>query len=290
MQLKKISIGSAQFGQRYGITNKRFLKNSEIKEILLYAKTKGINFLDTAFIYGNAESRLGKIGIKNWIVSSKIPEIPKDANEKKWIEKKLRISLERLKIKNLETLFLHHVDLSRGYFSNKKIFKCMNRLKEEGLINNIGISVYDIENKKKLIQDFNIDSIQAPGNVFDYRIFKKKNQELFEKFRIKLEIRSIFLQGLILEKPENLPIKFSKYQIYFKKLYDLGKKYNSSPIKLALSFLKKKKYHKLIIGVKSKEELREIILENNKKKNLKLPKFNIKNRQYLINPYLWQKK
>ena len=54
----------------------------------------------------------------------------------------------------------------------------MNRLKEEGLINNIGISVYDIENKKKLIQDFNIDSIQAPGNVFDYRIFKKKNQEL----------------------------------------------------------------------------------------------------------------
>ncbi len=266
MQLKKISIGSAQFGQRYGITNKSYLRNSEIREILLYAKTKGINFLDTAFIYGNAESRLGKIGIKNWVVSSKIPKIPKDTNEKNWIEKKLRISLKRLKIKNLETLFLHHVDQSRGYFSNKKIFNCMNRLKEEGLIDNIGISIYDIENNKRLLQDFSIDIIQAPGNVFDYRIFKKKNQELLQKFRIKLEIRSIFLQGLILEKPENLPIKFSKYQFYFKKLRDLSKKYNSSPIKLALSFLKKKKYHKLIIGVKSKDELREIILENNKKK------------------------
>ncbi|MDB9731897.1 aldo/keto reductase [Candidatus Pelagibacter sp.] len=287
MQLKKISIGSAQFGQRYGITNKRYLKNSEIKEILLYAKTKGINFLDTAFIYGNAESRLGKIGIKNWIVSSKIPKIPENTNEKNWIEKKLRISLKRLKIKNLETLFLHHVDQTRGYFSNKKIFNCMDRLKEEGLINNIGISVYNIENNKRLLQDFNIDSIQAPGNVFDYRIFKKKNQELLQKFRIKLEIRSIFLQGLILENPGNIPIKFRKYQIYFKKLHDLSKKYNSSPIKLALSFLKTKKYHKLIIGVKSKDELREIILENKKKKNLKLPKFNIKNRQYLINPYLW---
>ena len=40
MQLKKISIGSAQFGQKYGVTDTRYLKNSEIKEILLYAKTK----------------------------------------------------------------------------------------------------------------------------------------------------------------------------------------------------------------------------------------------------------
>ena len=47
------------------------------------------------------------------------------------------------------------------------------------------------------------------------------------------------------------------------------------------------RYNKLIIGVKSKDELKEIILENQKKKNLKFPKFNIKNRKYLINPYLW---
>ena len=66
MQLKKISIGSAQFGQKYGVTDSRYLKNSEIKEILLYAKTKNINSIDTAYNYGNAESRLGKIGIRKW--------------------------------------------------------------------------------------------------------------------------------------------------------------------------------------------------------------------------------
>ncbi len=287
MQLKKISIGSAQFGQKYGVTDTRYLKNSEIKEILLYAKTKNINSIDTAYNYGNAESRLGKIGIRKWKVSTKIPKIPKNTNEKNWIESKLKISLKRLKINNLETLFLHHVDQSRGYFSNKRIFRCMEKLKKEGFIKNIGISIYDIDDKKKLIKDFQIDTIQAPGNLFDNRIFKKKNQELLKQFKIKLEIRSIFLQGLILENPKKISIKFKKYLPYFEKLFDLNKKYNSSAINSALSILKTQRYNKLIIGVKSKDELKEIILENQKKKNLKFPKFNIKNRKYLINPYLW---
>ena len=95
---------------------------------------------------------------------------------------------------------------------------------------------------------------------------KKKNQELLKQFKIKLEIRSIFLQGLILENPKKISIKFKKYLPYFEKLFDLNKKYNSSAINSALSILKMQRYNKLIIGVKSKDELKEIILENQKKK------------------------
>ena len=57
------------------------------------------------------------------------------------------------------------------------------KIKKEGFIKNIGISIYDIDDKKKLIKDFQIDTIQAPGNLFDNRIFKKKIKNYLNNLR-----------------------------------------------------------------------------------------------------------
>ena len=58
---------------------------------------------------------------------------------------------------------------------------------------------------------------------------------------------------------------------------------------MALSILKKYEYKKIIIGVNSSNQLIEII-NNFKINNIKIPKFNIKNKKYLINPFLWNQK
>ena len=106
---------------------------------------------------------------------------------------------------------------------------------------------------------------------------------------ISLEIRSIFLQGLILEKLNNIPNKFKNFLIYFKKIEKLSNKMNITKISLALSVLKNQRFDKLIIGLSDENELKEIV-ENLPLKTKNLKPFFIKNKNFLINPYLWNKK
>ena len=72
MNSKKIVIGTANFGMKYGIDNKN-LNLKEIKKIFDYCKKKGINTLDTAPGYRNVFENLKKNEIKNWDIISKIP-------------------------------------------------------------------------------------------------------------------------------------------------------------------------------------------------------------------------
>ena len=60
--IKKIKIGTAQWGLDYGISNEDGkTTKEEIVEILRYAKDRGINSFDTANEYGNAERTVGKL-------------------------------------------------------------------------------------------------------------------------------------------------------------------------------------------------------------------------------------
>ena len=119
--------------------------------------------------------------------------------------------------------------------------------------------------------------------------FKNKNKKILKDNNISLEIRSIFLQGLILEKLNNIPNKFKDYFIYFKKIEKFFNKMNITKISLALSVLKNQRFDKLIIGLSDENELKEIV-ENLPLKTKNLKPFFIKNKNFLINPYLWNKK
>jgi len=289
MKINNISLGSAQFGSKYGVTNKINLKFDEVKNILNYAYRKNIRNIDSAFNYGNAEIKLGRFGVKKWKVSSKFPKIPNSFDPEEWIKKCLSITLKRLKINNLETLFIHDTAQLKSFSYCKKIFLFMENLKKKGLIKKIGISIYSPEIINKIVNDFEIDVIQSPVNIFDQRIFEKKIQSSIKKNNISLELRSIFLQGLLLEEPNKIPKKFVDFYSYFKKIDNISKNSCISKIRVALSVLKNKKFNKLIIGVNSKKELKEILNEF-KISNIRIPKIKIKNKNFLINPYLWHQK
>ena len=137
--------------------------------------------------------------------------------------------------------------------------KFLKYLKKIKLIKNIGISIYDPKILSKIIDLKSIDVLQAPANIFDRRILQNKNKKILKDNNISLEIRSIFLQGLILEKLNNIPNKFKDYLIYFKKIEKLSNKMNITKISLALSVLKNQRFDKLIIGLSDENELKEIV-------------------------------
>ena len=74
--IDKLGIGTVQFGVDYGISNEEGrTKKPVVDQILRYCETIGINILDTASAYGNAEEVLGELNVEKFNVVSKfMPE------------------------------------------------------------------------------------------------------------------------------------------------------------------------------------------------------------------------
>ena len=54
--MNRLSLGTAQFGNSYGVTNKNgIIETNSAERIIREAFEKGINYLDTAQAYGKAE-------------------------------------------------------------------------------------------------------------------------------------------------------------------------------------------------------------------------------------------
>ena len=54
----KLSLGTAQFGLKYGISNQcGKVRQDEVLKILSEAKSSGVNDIDTAIAYGTSEAK-----------------------------------------------------------------------------------------------------------------------------------------------------------------------------------------------------------------------------------------
>lgn len=288
MRCNQISLGTAQFGSNYGITNNKKISFVNIKRIINLASKNNIKFIDTAYNYGDAEKILGKIGVKGWKISSKFPTIPKGRKVSNWIENKLFRSLKRLNVPKIHSLLVHDSDQLKSFKLSKEIFYTLEKIKNDGYIKKIGVSIYNPNIIKKISNDFKIDIIQAPANIFDSRIFSKNIQTIIKEKKIELEIRSIFLQGLILQDLNKIPKKFQRFKEVFKKIDNFSKNHSISKTSIALSFLNKKRYNRIVVGTTSVEDLKDIIKNTKPKKKIKF-NMNFKNEKYLINPSLWNK-
>ena len=71
-----ISIGTAQFMSNYGINRiSKDLSFIEKSKLIKSAQYKNVLDIDTAFSYGNTHKELGKIGIRKFRVTTKLPII-----------------------------------------------------------------------------------------------------------------------------------------------------------------------------------------------------------------------
>jgi len=180
-------IGGNNDGARaYGPTY-----DNESIEALEEAFNLGINFYDTANIYGfgHSEKLLGET-FKNKrdkvIFASKAglhgnpPYL--DFNSHK-IEESLHGSLRRLKTDYLDLLQLHNFSINE-YNENIDIFNTLEKLKRRGLVRYFGISVKTPSHGIDFIHGFNFDSIQINFNLTDFRALDCNLFELYVKKNI----------------------------------------------------------------------------------------------------------
>lgn len=283
---KKLCIGTAQFGTKYGISNKSGkIKKKELDKLFFILKKKKIKFLDTSLNYRNCEKILNKLDLEKIEVISKIPKIPKRCpNINKWIENKVTSSLKRINKKSFYAILLHNPN---DMLTNKAnmIYKSLLNLKKNKKIKKIGISIYDFENSIRILKRFNFDILQCPYNVIDRRLDNIRYMNFFKRKKIEIHVRSVFLQGLLLMKKR--PSKFDKWAKLFE-IWDKMNKHNTLQSALnAVNFvLKNENINKIILGFENSNQLKSI-LQNYQNKKTNYPK-NISSKDLnLINPNNW---
>ncbi|MCX6237711.1 MAG: aldo/keto reductase [Bacteroidia bacterium] len=257
----KLALGTVQFGLNYGIANTQgAVAANEAKAILNHAKNSGMDTLDTAIAYGDSEYRLGQVGIQGWKVVTKLPSIPEECVDiAKWVALVVNESLQRLNVTSLYGLLLHRP----GQLHEKEgdsLYRALEKLKYDGLVQKIGISIYDPSELDTLCSHFPFDLVQAPFNLLDRRLIESGWLFKFEEKGIELHVRSVFLQGLLLMNSDVRPKKFDKWLPLWDQfenwLNQSGLKRLQACLCYALSF---PEISKVIVGVDSLSQLNEIL-------------------------------
>jgi len=283
------SIGTAQFGLSYGVTNtKGKVSAIEINKILEHARRNNIIKIDTAIDYGESEKSLGQANISNCKVVTKLPKVPNEAKDiSQWINDQINSSLSRLKIPSLYGLLLHNpADLLSE--KGEEIWESINLKKNEGLIKKIGFSIYDPIELDSLWEIFKPDIVQAPFNILDRRIKNSGWLKKLNENNVEIQVRSIFLQGLLLMSPIERNNIFYKWHSIWNILDTWLLTNNISPIEASLGFVLSEKYIDcIVVGVESYDQLNEIISTSNNQFNFELPAVLNVDDLDLIEPYNW---
>ena len=284
----KIILGSANFDQIYGI-KKNFIKKNEIKKLFNLALKNKIKTIDTSPLYNKSEKIIGLLNNNRFKIISKIPKPPKNIkreNIKKWLKQNVMISLKNLKIKKFECLLLHNAN-SLLCKNGDEIYKGIRNMKINGFTSKIGVSIYDFNVLDKILKKFKFNLIQAPFNILDQRLVEKGWLKKLKKRKIEVHARSIFLQGILLLKHNQLPKKLIKLSKKLMVWENWLKKNKFSSLQICLSFvLNQRQLDGIVVGYNNTNQLNQILKLKQIKNNFSLPNLNIKNKK-LVDPREW---
>ncbi len=256
----RLALGTVQFGLEYGVANNAGRVNfDEAGKILAEAAHAGINMLDTAIAYGDSESTLGKIGVADWRVVTKLPEMPDTCRDvAAWVEAQVRGSLDRLSIPQLHAVLLHRPAQlleARG----SELFDALERLKILGYTQKIGISIYDASELDSLFREMHFDLVQAPLNILDRRLVTSGWAQRLKRSGTELHVRSAFLQGLLLMPADKRPQKFNRWQSLWSEWERWLNETGLSPVEACLRYVMSvEEVDNVVVGVDNAAQLHEI--------------------------------
>jgi len=258
--MEQFVLGTAQLGLNYGITNivGKPTKDQSI-EIIKYAIENNIKQFDTAREYGESENLLSHASNFNTTIITKLSKFSVNISQKEIVNHTIN-SIEKsclnLKINTIDILLLH----SYEQYKNKTIWKTLTELKKKNKINKLGVSVYTVSEAIDCLNDSLVEHIQIPFNLLDNQWDNIDFLNLINKRKnITIHVRSIFLQGILINNKEYWP-KNVDSEIYINKIENLASKLNLSKIELCISYVKSMTWiNGIIIGVETLEQLKNNI-------------------------------
>ena len=258
--MSKFILGTANFNGDYGIAQKRKRELEKVQEILSFAQINDLNHFDTANSYGDAQKILGSfLDYSHRVqVDSKISN--QECRTTESILESVQKSIAELKTNKLSTLYLHDANSLLG--NNKSSTKSgITKILEMGLADHIGVSVYTLDDLLECKKELPVLSrFQVPENICDRRL--AHSEELLELSRDNnvINVRSIFLQGLLLMPIEAIPKGLGESIKIISDLDLYSKKEAVTRIDLCIAYAKSISWaSKIVVGVESITQLKAIL-------------------------------
>ena len=252
-----LTLGTANLGGVYGVTNPEKYDASDSKKLLEKAISFGITSFDTAASYGQAETLLGSTtaNIKSVEITTKLNL---DKTDKfKNVDLAIDASLNRLGASKISNLLFHNTDAHE----NENLDVIVKAILKSGKVTNVGLSVYTLEDvisATKKSSEMRI--FQVPENILDRRLETSKEMKLLASHGILFDVRSVFLQGLLLLSQNNLPSQFNHIKLQINAIENLARKHSTSKLNICLSYIEGIEWkNRVVIAAQNESQLDEII-------------------------------
>ena len=254
----RIAIGTAQFGLDYGITNTRGqVPGDEVELILQTAERYGIDTLDTAAAYGDAESVLGEYkGLGRFRVVTKIS--PETAGD---VDGDLRRSRDRLRADILDTVLVHDTEM---VLAHPEIWRALATRRRAGTVRRIGISVYWPRQWYEFVAMCTRDGlslpemIQLPMSVFDQRFVPILTH--LKSRSVEIHVRSVYLQGAVFFNSSSISPGLAALSAKIEALQEIEDWYSVSRAAVCIAFaLLHPEIDRIVVGIDGLSRLDETI-------------------------------
>lgn len=251
----KLVLGSASWRAQYGPFSKHLLTDEKISDLAIRAASLGFDFIDTAPTYGDVEEVLGRVRPKQRIST----KVTVDTSDFSLIHRSVDLSRKKIGIETLDLIFVHNWDSlskSEKYSSAEMLQKCIL----EQSIKRWGFSTYDISELRKIkVYGWANLCVQINSNILDQRLLEIDTtfwSKVFTELNIEIWTRSVFLQGVLLDKSPNNPFIGHPDIIKF---YSICSEHNFSPLELCLAYIRQIGIvDRVIIGIENDLQLSEI--------------------------------
>ena len=261
-------LGTVQFGRDYGISNETGkCTPEEVIRILDIASDGGVEMLETAPGYGDAEMVLGAAmpGHFTHDIITKVDRLSAAASRDPnfSVERSVRDnfdrSLMRLGRSSLHGLIVHQCEDLLGPYGDR-LYAVLQSLKSEGRVRKIGVSIYDGLEIDDLLERYSLDFVQVPVNVFDQRLVLSGHLEKLKSANIEVYGRSIFLQGLLVMAPIRLPSCLEQFRPHILEYRRALANRGVAPVDAAVTCAGSlPQIDHLVVGVSSSDNLVEVL-------------------------------
>lgn len=288
--MNRLALGTAQFGLAYGISNLAGqVPRAEARAMLEVARAAGMDTLDTAAAYGDSEACLGEAGTRDFKVVTKLPPLPPDGFDPgRWVEEQFDASLRRLRRTAVHGLLLHRPAqlLDSG---GAALWRAMERLKEQGRVARLGISIYSPQELQALTNACQPDMVQAPLSLVDRRLCASGWLARLHAGGVEVHARSVFLQGLLLMPQTGIPPKFLRWRPLWTAWHEWLGRSGVPAVRACLAYaLSQAQVGRVVVGAESCSQLRALIAAAGEARVDDLPDLGCDD-QDLVDPSRWER-
>ena len=105
---------------------------------------------------------------------------------------------------------------------------------------------------KKIYEYFDPEIVQLPFNILNRQFADEELLNFLKNKKVEIHVRSVFLQGLLLQSSRRLPNQFSKWDYLWEYKDKLAIKKKCSFVDLCLSFVQSyPQIDRIVVGVQN---------------------------------------